>query len=175
MQARAGFVVHSFSHLRSPQGSQLRRYAVADRCTSTLICAQRDQLVFEELGYRLDSAESLTIDGEEISGAIIMIDEQAASGHYDELTALKGVPFMVSNTARRGAFDDHLLVSDGQDWAYAEVLCDSHYPAVRVSRGGSIAPGDLADARTYWRVYARPLKTIEERGRHSSALRRTAQ
>lgn len=141
---------------------------MADRCTSTAICSKADQKTFETLGYRFDPSQVLNIDGEEISNAIIMIDEQAAGGHYDELTALKNVPFIVSNSARPGVFGDHLLTSDGTEWAYTEALAESNYPAVRVNPGGEVLSADLATARSYWQVYARAIKAFEKRARGSS-------
>jgi hypothetical protein len=63
--------------------------------------------------------------------------------------------------------------SDGREWVYAEALFESHYPAVRVNREGAILADDLATARSYWRVYARALKAIEEGREQASAFRRT--
>lgn len=74
---------------------------MADRCTSTAICSNVDRRSFETLGYRLDPAQALKLDGEEIPGAVVMIDEQAAGYHYDELTALSGIPFVVSTVRGR--------------------------------------------------------------------------
>ncbi len=51
------------------------------RCRSTLICAEADRAVFEPLGYSEGSAEALSVDGEKIAGAILMIDEEAPGGH----------------------------------------------------------------------------------------------
>ncbi|HEX5481857.1 MAG TPA: hypothetical protein VFZ08_04450 [Terriglobia bacterium] len=140
---------------------------MVDRCTSTAICSKADQNTFETLGYRLDPSQVLNIDGEEISNAIVMIDEQTAGGHYDELTALKNLPFIVSNSACPGVFGDHLLTSDGTEWAYTEALAESNYPAVRVNPGGEVLSTDLAAARSYWGVHARALKAFEERARGS--------
>lgn len=137
-------------------------------CCSTLICAEGDRAVFEALGYREQSAEPLSVDGEKIAGAILMVDEQASGGHYDELTHLKEVPFVVANAACPGAIEDHLLVSDGCDWVYVEALCESWYPAVRVSRGGNVWPSDLAEARSYWRVYDRAIEQVNERASHAA-------
>jgi hypothetical protein len=61
------------------------------RCRSTLICGEADRAVFEPLGYREESAKPLSVDGENIAGAILMVEEQAPGGHYDELTRLKEV------------------------------------------------------------------------------------
>lgn len=140
---------------------------MADRCTSTAICSKADQKTFETLGYRLDPSQVLNIDGEEIPNAIVMIDEQAAGGHYDELTTLKGLPFVVSNSACLGVFGDHLMVSDGAEWVYTEALVESNYPAVRVNPGGEVLSTDLTAARSYWEVHARALKAFEERARGS--------
>jgi hypothetical protein len=123
---------------------------MTDRCTSTAICSKADQKTFETLGYQLDPSQALNIDGEEISNAIVMIDEQAAGGHYDALTDLKGIPFIVFNAACPGVFGDHLLVSEGGEWDYAEALFESNYPGVRVNRDGGILADDLATARSYW-------------------------
>jgi hypothetical protein len=141
---------------------------MSDRCSSTALCSRSNQEVFEKLGYRLDAAQALNADGDEISGALVMVDEQAAEGHYDELTSLKGVPFVVSNTACPGAFDDHLIVSDGAEWVYTEALHESNYPAVRVDRDGEVGVEDLATAHSYWRVYSRALIAIEEGSQQSS-------
>jgi hypothetical protein len=50
------------------------------------------------------------------------VDEEAAGGNYDELTVLKGVPFLVSNTGCSGVYGDHLVVSDGENFSYTEAL-----------------------------------------------------
>lgn len=144
---------------------------MADRCVSTMLCSEADQQIFEKLGYRRDRAQALNNDGEEIRGAIVMIDEQAAGGHYDELTTLKGVVFVASNTACPGVFGDHLIAADGSKWAYAEALSESNYPAVRVNRDGSIFNEDLATARSYWQVHARALEALEKRTQQSSGSR----
>jgi len=68
---------------------------MGDRCCSTVVCAERDKDVFEKMGYRLEESKALSADGTEIPGAIVMVDEQANYGHYDELTALTGIPFLV--------------------------------------------------------------------------------
>jgi len=80
---------------------------VADRCFSTLICAKSDQEIFQKIGYKPDTSQALTVDGDEIPDVQVMIDEEAAGGHYDELTTLSEVPFLVSNGACLGAFGDH--------------------------------------------------------------------
>lgn len=132
-----------------------------DYCISTLICVKQDQAIFEAIGYRLDSAELFLLDGEGIPDAIVMMDDHAAGGHYDELTKLKNAPFVASNTACRGVFGDHLLASDGRGRAYAEALCESICPAVRVNPDGGISSADLADARSYWQVYNRAVETFK--------------
>jgi hypothetical protein len=79
------------------------------RCRSTLICAEGDRTVFETLGYHELSAKPLSVlDGEKIAGAILMVDGQAPGGHYDELTRLKEVPFVVSNAACPGDIEQSL-------------------------------------------------------------------
>lgn len=138
------------------------------RCRSTLICAEAERAIFETLGYHDDSTEPLSIDGEKIPGAILMVDEEAPGGHYDELTRLKEVPFVVANAACPGDIEDHLLASDGRDWVYVEALCESWYPAVRVSRGGEVWPSDLAQARSYWRVYDHAVEQLKERESHTA-------
>jgi hypothetical protein len=60
-----------------------------------------------------------------------MVDTEPNSDHHVELTSLKGVPFVVSNTTRPGAFEEHLVASDGNEWSYTETLSESSYPAVR--------------------------------------------
>ena len=136
---------------------------MADRCFSTLICAKTDQNTFQEMGYKADESQALTVDGEEIPDVQVMIDEEAAGGHYDELTALKGVPFLVSNTGCRGVFGDHLLASDGENWSYVESLHESNYPAVRVNRDGGISDEDMENALRYWQVYTATLEAFKRR------------
>jgi len=136
---------------------------VADRCFSTLICAKADQNLFGKMGYKTDESQALTVDGDEMPDVQVMVDEEAAGGNYDELTALKGVPFLVSNTGCRGAFGDHLLVSDGENWSYAESLNESNYPAVRVNRDGGVSDEDLENAQKYWQVYAAALEAFKRR------------
>ena len=136
---------------------------MADRCFSTLICAKTDQNTFQGMGYKADESQALTVDGAEIPDVEVMIDEEAAGGHYDELTALKGVPFLVSNTGCRGAFGDHLLASDGENWSYVESLHESNYPAVRVNRDGGISNEDIENALRYWQVYTATLEAFKQR------------
>jgi hypothetical protein len=54
--------------------------------------------VFEDLGYRVEEATALDVDGGEIPGTVFLTDEEAAGGHYDELTAMKR-PICRENTA----------------------------------------------------------------------------
>ena len=136
---------------------------MADRCFSTLICAKADHDIFEEMGYKADESQALTVDGDEIPDVQVMVDEEAAGGNYSELTALRGVPFLVSNTGYRGAFGDHLLVSDGDSWSYVESLHESNYPAVRVNRDGSVSAEDLENAHKYWHIYTAALEAIKRR------------
>ena len=136
---------------------------MADRCFSTLICAKTDENTFQEMGYKADDSQALTVDGEEMPDVQVMNDEEAAGGHYDELTALKGVPFLVSNTGCRGVFGDHLLASDGEKWSYVESLHESNYPAVRVNQDGGIANEDMENAHRYWHVYDATLEAFKQR------------
>ena len=136
---------------------------MADRCFSTLICAKTDQNIFQEMGYKVDELQALTVDGDEMPDVQVMIDEEAGGGHYSELTALKGVPFLVSNTGCSGVFGDHLLVSDGENWSYVESLHESNYPAVRVNRHGGISDEDLENAGTYWQVYTAAVEGFRRR------------
>ena len=64
-----------------------------------------------------------------------MVDEDANNGHYDELTALTDIPFLVCGGSCPGAYSDHLIVSDGKASNYSETLPESNYPAVRVEPG----------------------------------------
>lgn len=73
---------------------------MGDRCYSTLVCAERHNDIFEKVGYRADESKALSVDGNEIPGAFVMVDEDAT---YDELTALTGVPFLVCNALCPGA------------------------------------------------------------------------
>ena len=133
---------------------------MSDRCYSTLVCAKQDKDIFEKLGYRLEESQALTVDGDEIAGAVVMVDEEANNGHYDELTELTGMPFMVCNGSCLGAYGDHLIVSDGKEWHYSEALHESNYPAVRVEVGGVIQSSEVDDARKYWAVYLTAVAAI---------------
>lgn len=136
---------------------------MSDRCFSTLICAKTDEATFQKIGYKAQESEAMTVDGDEIPDVQAMIDEEAGGGHYSELTALKGVPFLVSNTGCSGVFGDHLLASDGENWSYVESLHESNYPAVRVNRHGGISDEDLGNAGTYWQVYTATLEAFKRR------------
>jgi hypothetical protein len=59
--------------------------------------------VFEDLRYRVEEATSLDVDGGEIAGTVFLTDEEAAGGHYDELTAMKR-PICRENTACPGVY-----------------------------------------------------------------------
>ena len=118
---------------------------MGDRCYSTLICAERDKDVFEKMSYRLEESKALAADGKEIPGAVVMMEEQANYGRYDELTALTGIPFLVCGSSCPGAYSDHLIVSDGKKWHYPEALHESNYPAVRVEYGGVIPESEIAN------------------------------
>jgi len=133
---------------------------MSDRCYSTLVCAERDKDVFEKMGFRLEESQALSADGDEIPGAVVMVDEEANDGHYDELTALTGMPFMVCNGSCHGAYCDHLIVSDGKEWHYSEALHESNHPAVRVEVGGVIQSSEVDDARKYWAVYSAAVAAI---------------
>jgi len=139
---------------------------MGDRCYSTLVCAERDKDVFEKMGYRLEESKALGADGNEIPGAVVMVDEQANYGHYDELTALTGVPFLVCGGSCPGAYGDHLIVSDGKEWHHSEALHESNYPAVRVEFGGVIRGSELDDARKYWNVYSMAVAAIKRAALH---------
>lgn len=134
---------------------------MSERCYSTVVCAARDKILFEKMGYRLDSAEAVSADGKEIPQGLIMVDEQASNGHYDELTALIGVPFLACNGSCPGAFGDHLIVSDGETCHYSESLHESSYPAVRVEVDGVIRDSEVDDARKYWTVYSSAVAAIK--------------
>jgi hypothetical protein len=62
-------------------------------------CAERDKDVFEKMGYRLEESKALAADGKEIAAAVVMLDEEASTANYDELTALTGIPFLVCNSS----------------------------------------------------------------------------
>ncbi|MGH9685518.1 MAG: hypothetical protein ACRD5K_00305 [Candidatus Acidiferrales bacterium] len=102
----------------------------------------------------------MSVDGNELLAAIVMVDDEASGGHYDELTALKSVPFLVCNGSCPGAYGDHLIVSDGQEWHYSEALHESNFPAVRVEPGGIVQPAEVDDARQYWTVYSKATSAI---------------
>src|SRR5712664_2785104 len=99
------------------------------------------------MGYRLEESQALSADGNEIPGAVVMVDEQANYGHYDELTALIGIPFLVCGGSCPGAYGDHLIVSDGKEWHHSEALHESNYPAVRVEYGGVIRDSEIEGAK----------------------------
>ena len=100
-----------------------------------------------------------------------MADEQAYSGHYDELSALTDIPFLVCNGSCPGAFGDHLIVSDGTKWHYSEALHESNYPAARVEPGGVIRESEVDDARKYWAVYSAAVAAIKSAARRRPSAR----
>jgi len=121
------------------------------------------------MGYRLEESKALSADGNEIPGAVVMLDEQANYGNYDELTALIGIPFLVCGGSCPGAYGDHLIVSDGKDWHYSEALHESNYPAVRVEYGGVIRDSEVDDARKYWMVYSAAMAAIKRAALHRAS------
>jgi hypothetical protein len=142
---------------------------MGDRCYSTLVCAEQDKEIFEKMAYKLEESKALSADGKEIPGAVVMVDEEANNGHYDELTALRDIPFLVCNGSCAGAYGDHLIVSDGEKWHYAEALHESNYPAVRVESGGVIRDSEVDDARKYWTVYSAAVAAIKRTARHRTS------
>ena len=147
---------------------------MSDRCYSTLICARPDASVFEKMGYIIQDAQALTVDGDDIPGAVVMISEEAENGKYDELTSLVGAPFIVCNGCCPGSFGDHLIASNGTRWHYCEALQESSYPAVRVDPDGIIQQSEVDDARKYWAVYKDAIaiikRTAAKNGRDSSSI-----
>jgi hypothetical protein len=141
---------------RSEKGGK----SMSDRCYSTLVCAERDCDVFEKMGYRLEESQALSADGDDIPGAVVMVDDQADNGHYDELTTLTGIPFLVCNGSCTGAYGDHLIASNGKEWHYSEALHESNYPAVLVPSGGAIQASEIEDAKKYWAVYSAAVAAI---------------
>ena len=139
---------------------------MGDRCYSTLVCAERDRDLFEKMGFRLEESGAVSADGKEIPGAVVMVDEQANNGHYDELTALTGIPFLVCNGSCPRAYGDHLIVSDGKGWHYSEALHESNYPAVRVECDGVIRDSEVDDARKYRTVYSAAVAAIKRIAGH---------
>jgi len=135
---------------------------MADRCYSTLVCAKQDKDIFEKMGYRADESKPMSADGKEIPGAVVMVDEEANNGNYDELIALTEIPFLVCNGSCPGVFGDHLIVSDGKNWHYTEALHESSYPAVRVEFGGVVRDSEVEDARKYWTVYSAAVAAIRK-------------
>jgi hypothetical protein len=138
---------------------------MGERCYSTLVCAEQDKEVFEKMGYRPEGSKPLSADGKEIPGAVVMVDEQANYGHYDELTALTGIPFLVCGGACPGAYGDHLIVSDGKEWHHSEALHEGSHPAVRVEFGGVIQASEIEDAKKYWAVYSTAVAAISRQAR----------
>lgn len=135
---------------------------MSDRCSSTVRCCVIDLEFFQRLGYRLEKAEAPGFEGNEIAGAVVTTDAGAAGGHYDDLTAMKGIPFIARNTACPGVWGDHMIASDGHGWVYVETLAESNYPAARLNPAGEFLPADPATARSYWQVYDQALKVFEE-------------
>ena len=133
---------------------------MGDRCCSTLVCAAQNKTTFEKMGYSKQEGPALTVDGNDIPNAVVMFAEEAGNGNYDALTALKGIPFIVCNGSCRGAFGDHLIVSDGKEWHYSEALHESNYPSVRVEPDG-VRYSEVDDARKYWRVHASTVVAIK--------------
>ncbi len=74
---------------------------MSDRCYSTLVCSKRDKDIFQKMGYKLKQSQALTVDGDEIAGAVVMVDEEANNGHYDELLVLTATTSLF-RTARNG-------------------------------------------------------------------------
>jgi hypothetical protein len=142
---------------------------MGDRCYSTLVCAERDKDVFEKMGYRLEESQALSADGNEIPGAVVMVDEGANNGNYEELTSLTGIPFLVCGSSCPGAYGDHLIVSDCKERHYSEALHESNYPAVRVEFGGLIRAPELDDARKYWNVYSTAVAAIKRAALHRAS------
>jgi hypothetical protein len=134
---------------------------MSDKCASTILCSSVDLEVFERLGYRLEDEMARDLDGGEIPGAVVMLDDKAPGGHYDELIGMKGIAFVVRNSACSGVWGDHLMASDAHELAYAEALHESNYPAVRVSSDGEVLKDDLDAARSYWQVYANAIEAIK--------------
>jgi len=120
------------------------------------------------MGYKLTESQAQTADGDEISGAVVMVDEEANNGHYDELTALTDIPFLLCNGSCSGAYGDHLIVSNGKEWHYSEALHESNYPAVRVEFGGVIRGAEVDDARKYWTVYSAAVAAIKRTARQKT-------
>lgn len=137
---------------------------MSDRCYSTLVCSKRDQDVFKRMGYRLEDSTAVDLMGDEIAFAIVMVDEEANNGHYDELTSLTGVPYFTCNGSCPGVFGDHLLASDGMEWSYAEALHESNYPAVRVDPSGTVSWSEVNEASKYWGAYRGAIAAIKTRG-----------
>ena len=126
---------------------------MGERCYSTLVCAERDKEFSRKWAIELEQSKPLAVNGKKIRGAVVMVDDEANYGHYDELTDLKGVPFLVCGGSCPGAYGDHLIVSDGEEWHHSEALHESNYPAVRVGMPGAFRDSELDDARKYWTVY----------------------
>ncbi len=51
---------------------------MGDRCYSTLVCADRDKSIFEKMDYRVEESKALTVDGNELQGAVVMVVYQGA-------------------------------------------------------------------------------------------------
>ena len=137
---------------------------MSDRCYSTLVCSKRDQDMFEKIGYRLEDSTAMDVMGDEISFAIVMVDDGAPGGHYDELASLEGAPYVVCNGSCPGVFGDHLLASDGKEWSYSEALHESNYPAVRVDPDGTVKWSEVNEATKYWSAYRGAVAALKARG-----------
>jgi hypothetical protein len=145
---------------------------MGDRCYATVVCAERDKDVFEKMGYTLEESKPRAVDGAEIPGAVVMVDEQANYGDHDELTALKDTPFWACSDPCPGAFGAELIVSDGNEWRCCEALHESNYPAVRVEPDGTVRASEIDDARAYWIVYAAALAGIKRASSKDQRLSR---
>lgn len=45
--------------------------------------------MFQQMGYKIDESQALTVDREEIPDFHVMPDEETSGEHYSELTTLK--------------------------------------------------------------------------------------
>lgn len=129
---------------------------MSDRCYMRLQCRRKDANFFEELGFVEDG------DGD-LESLVVMVDDQAAGGHYDDLECHppKGVPFwgFHGSGIEYGA---ELFASDGEE--YAAIDCSEQGdPMARIGfypQGPVVSEVDLREAQAYDRIMDRLVKML---------------
>jgi len=120
----------------------------------SLQCQRKDVKFFEEMGF----SEDREGDAE---GLVIMVDDQAAGAHYDDLTAEppKNTPFWGFHSSGIG-YGAELFAADDKE--YAEVDCDEQgNPMVRVvfyPNGPRVSDNSMDAMQAYDRIMTRLAK-----------------